>query len=610
METSIEELKRQVQELRANEKRVEKIELPSKIYEDMTMEEYQEIYALYGSRIREIKGCSKNSTEPFKFIQNTVKMMFPIDPVKVRSDYEELASGYEPFLTSFFTTKQGNTFRVILRGRTQNISFFDVSEHSNDKKTEIIRTAVASDRQMEFRMERDPLIRVTIYKVEMNLYFAIISMLCDDDGLEVTSRIVNKLFGEAVLYKSGQRIKSEVDTAARSKDELFWYHYLKGFCKQVHVPGYQERGTAFEKKSCRAVSEADILSKLETYANQLGIEITDVMEAAWAVLLYFSRGDSDILFGISDDERGYESVPLRVTLADEFSFDMLSQDIHNRKVQMKEHIDVTLRDMEILLGLETPLFNHIVSFHNMSTMHEGKEAPKSGKVLLGMVTYQEEQWNFCLHVRFFHERIAVNVIYNGCNYAQEAVESLLTIYMSILKKIAYQTNVMVYDLRYSDQKRLAEIEEYREAMELQIILQLSRIDFWSDLPVDELERVVSVSKLESMMSGDILLKKGDYVETADFIISGHVQLAATSSLGWDRPLMLEKEGNFVSNEWYLTESISSVTAIVNSDDTQLLRIPVTTMRNLMNRYSGVGQKVFCKEHERFQKMATLWINTD
>lgn len=611
MEKTIEELKKEIQQLRMADNKEKMLGNVSKKYENMSVEEYLEISALYGQNISEIKACSEYGKKPLNFVQNTVKMMYPVQPVQMKADYEELSSQLLAFRKAYYTTKQNHTFCVTLNKRKQNISFFDISDKARNEKEDFIRNAIASDRKRSFQLEREPLVRVSVFKTEENLSFVVITQMTEGDGFETANRIVNKLFQGAVLYKPNQRITETLDKVKRTDNEKFWHDYLLGIQEQTHVPGYVDSGKLFQKKNLSTISKEALIPRLEAYAAEQQADVTDILEAAWTVLLYYYKLQPDVVFGIADGENSGETFPLRSNVIENESIDVLIHKIHKNKERIHAHRDISLEDIEKTMGLETPLLTHMLSFQNMSSSGDVKAVPnKSRAVMLGNVTYEEEMWNFCLHIRFLRDRIALNAIYNGCNYTQETVEILLSVFLKSLEAIMDKDKVKVEELQFTSSSELRKLEEKKEKEKLEMVLELSRLSAFSSLPVDELEKIVTVSTIENVFAGDSIITAGAKLNTVDIICEGYVQLTASSRKGWERPLLLLKSGEIISNEWMISGGMTDYSAVAMFDDTRVLRIPTAVMEELLNKYSGVGQQIYRIEHERFAKMASLWIDIE
>lgn len=489
MKSELEELKEQVKKLRDRTEESVVIPRTEKVFEGMFVEEYREMNLLYGTNIQSISECRTNMENRLNYVQSTAKVMYALDPEAVKKQYLELVESSACLRTSYFNTKKNQCYKVQLKSQTGSIHFYDLSGTSQEEAVDTVKENIFADRRKGFRLEREPLVRVLLFKVNTSLYYVLISQVCEDDGSEKASLIIHKLFGQYLVYKEG-REAHDLKRKWTAAEERYWKDYLQDLGKRQFVPGHIESDEAYRKGVCRMISNDMLYEQLNDMAMRKKIEINDIMEAAWAILLHRYDQNDDILFGASGDHEGSGIVPIRTTVGDYMKSLRVIMSVSDRNRGIEQHNNLTISQLEKGLALNEPLINHLLNFSNMALVEEtkpSKEQKNAGKI--SVVTYTEERWDFCLHIRVLAGKVAFNCIYNQSHYEPESVQAVLEAYMSLLQQITTDEQGQVGKLQTDQLSRIENHKEEREKQYLKRVLILAENPVFSKLPAEELEKL-------------------------------------------------------------------------------------------------------------------------
>ncbi|MDO5573509.1 MAG: condensation domain-containing protein [bacterium] len=610
MKSELEELKGQVKKLRSRAEESVVIPRTEKVFEGMFVEEYQEMSLLYGTNIQNVSACRFQAKNRMNYVQSTVKIMYALDHEAMKRQYQELVESSVCLRTAYYNTKKNRCYKVQLKSQTGSIRFYDLSGSSQEKAEDTVRENIFADRRRGFQLEREPLVRVLLFKINQNLYYALISQVCEDDGSEKASLIIKKLFGQYLVYKEGKEAYN-VDRAWSVAEKRYWKDYLQDLGKRQFVPGHIESDEVYHKGVCRMISDDTLYDTLNEMAVRKKIGINDVMEAAWAILLHRYAQDEDILFGASGDREGGGIVPIRTMVGDYMKSLRVVMSVSGRNRGIEEHKELTISQLEKGLALNEPLINHLLSFNNMAlveTTKPSKEKKNTGEI--SVVTYTEERWDFCLNIRVLSGKVAFNCIYDQSHYEPESVQAVLEAYMSLLRQITEDEQKQVGELRTEEFSRIEDIQEEREKQYLRRVIMLAENPVFSSLPAEELEKLALSAQIMQCTEYDVVLTEGEEVEMATFIIEGSVKISKTGKDGWERPILLLKKNQMLTGQWIQEDRHSGFTMTANSMNTTLMHIPIPVMIDLMSRYPGVARACFGMANDRYMRVVKLWMNAD
>lgn len=610
MSKELEQLRERIKDLRKRDTQSVSVPTTVQAYDGMSVEEYREISLLYGTNIKGMKECRPNMENRLNYVQSTVKIMFALDQEKLKQQYAELVESNACLRTAYYCSKKQKCYQIQLKTQSEAIRFFDLSEKSEEEAMDIVREGIFSDRRRNFRLERDPLIRVLVFRVKASLHYALISQVCEDDGSEKAALVIHKLFGQYLVYKEGRDAQDAYKVWTPTQ-ERYWKNYLRDLGRRQYVPGYIENDEIYRKGVWRCITDQDFYENLCRLSERTKTHINDIMEAAWAILLHRFYDEEDILFGAAGGHEYSGILPIRTIIDDKIKAVRVIIGISERNRGMIEQGTLSLGQLEKGLALSESLINHMLSFSNMALVETTKASKKEAKEKRIIVAnYMEERWDFCLHIRVIAGRIALNCIYNQNSYEAVSVQAVLDTYLDLLRQISADEQQLIGSYQMSGFHRIEDHTEEKEKQYLQRVLALSEHPAFGTLPAEELEQLALAAQLQPCAAYDVILAEGEEIENVAFIMEGSVRISRAGKDGWERPILLLKKDQMLTGKWILNDKSADFTTLSNSPDTTLMLIPIPVMESLMGRYPAVARAIFEMENERYLKVVRLWMNAD
>jgi hypothetical protein len=237
-----------------------------------------------------------------------------------------------------------------------------------------------------------------------------------------------------------------------SADECFWRELLNGFTAptplvvgregtQVPAPaGYATQGTALSEAST---------ATLRQVAQQHGLTLNTLVQAAWAILLSRYSGQADVVFGAIRSCRrstveGVESMvglflntlPVRVRVRPESPLLPWLAELRAQSIAVRSHQHTSLMQVQqwsdVPKGI--PLFESIVVFENF-LLHTTLR--KQGGPWLNREFDLRRQPNYPLSLCLFAEpQLLVKIVYDRQRFDQASIERMAGHFVTLLEGIA------------------------------------------------------------------------------------------------------------------------------------------------------------------------------
>lgn len=260
-----------------------------------------------------------------------------------------------------------------------------------------------NDRALGFDLAQGPLIRFALFCVAPEQFVFVLSnhhIILDgwcygnllDDLKDIYNGYVNRQYKAVVKQDSPySRYLSWLETRDQAAAGRFWEEYLAGYDKEARLPYFGTKsGRSFSPVEHTFWVSGDTVEKLTTLSYRLGVTMSTIFQAAWALLLQRYNNTDDVVFGAvfsgrSPEVPGIEDImgplvntlPLRViSRPDETVEDLLSR-MQENFIEAAEFEYLPLRDILKINSLGQSLFNTVMVFENipLSRRHRKENSP-------------------------------------------------------------------------------------------------------------------------------------------------------------------------------------------------------------------------------------------
>lgn len=258
--------------------------------------------------------------------------------------WQALTSRHAVFRTSFHWQDLPKPVQVVEEHIHLPWTFEDWRGLAVDAQTERWQNLLEADRRRGFQLDRAPLVRCHLVRVEDRRYFFAWShhhIILDGWCL---SLVLTDLIESYRALKNGRRpalpaVRPYRDYITwlqqqdRAKAEAFWKNELRGFAAPTELPAdiapHSERSVMADRNE-EVRLDGELSRKLRDFAASIQVTPNTLAQGAWAILLQRYGGEPDVLFGATvsgrpPEVRGVESmvgvfintIPVRVRVEPE-----------------------------------------------------------------------------------------------------------------------------------------------------------------------------------------------------------------------------------------------------------------------------------------------------
>jgi amino acid adenylation domain-containing protein/thioester reductase-like protein len=417
------------------------------------------------------KMLDSSSTE--YIVQTAFQYRGALDIETARQSLALLSMKHEVLRTAFITTKNGNSWQVILRDREIEL---DLS-HAEDS-TEI-EAKMKADVLRGFDLKNDSLLRVSVMSkndgasvILWTMHHIIMDGWC-------TSLLFGDFFGFYKKLMAGndygallREIVEEQSMSGSYQDYIhllekkdkeaglrYWEQLLEGYSEAATIMPIQAEESGNEVERITLEIDKELSAKLQVFVRQERITLSNITEVAWGIVLQKYNRTNDVVFGKvvsgrNEHIKGIErmvglfinTVPVRVRNDRDTTIRELLRSIHKQGVESAEYEYCSLAEIQGRSGLGRHLFSTLFVFENYyfdESVFEKSRALDVDVVLLS----SREQTNYGLSISaYYNNRLHVDLMYDPRVYGQTESESLLKRIGMILSEIAECPDTKIGDI--------------------------------------------------------------------------------------------------------------------------------------------------------------------
>ena len=235
-----------------------------------------------------------------------------LDVPAFKSAFQKVIDRHQILRTAFFLSSLGEPFQVVYRRLRLPWEQHDLRDLSEAEKLQAVEALIQTDRELGFELFRPPLMRMTLVRLEANLYQFIWSFhLMLLDGWSVPL-----ILKDLIAYYDGLRRDQVVELEqpirygdyidwlqkqSRDQAEAYWRQSLAGFNRSTSLgddrlsPAIPDERAEYGEKTI-LLEEAET-SALRSFAGRRKLTLNTLIQGAWALLLSRRSGADDVIFG-------------------------------------------------------------------------------------------------------------------------------------------------------------------------------------------------------------------------------------------------------------------------------------------------------------------------
>lgn len=613
--------------------------------ESLTEDNLDKIIAMYGIDIKDIYdlgpgqlwmfSAAKVVTSTF-FTQTLFKAVAKINPSAFRQNMDKVIDKHDNLRTAFAHTDLEKPYQVVFNSRQADVTFQDISSTPEDELDDLLKRLMASDRRKGFDLEKDVLLRISVYKTGEETCAILVSQPhINIDG--VSSGILYKeLFIDYAMQLSGSEIddslpdvayKSYIDwltTLDKSKEFDYWKKVLADLPKLTVIPGYQKSTLEFVQSTSALEFDVEFTKKIRGLQKSCKATLNNIVQTAWGIMIQKIYGIDDVTFGAITSGRSAEvkgsgmimggmvnAVPVRVKDAAEIPFKKLVLSQQKQFAQSLENSHCSPFEIQAELNRDEPIFDHLLNFHNFSGADNFTQAPQiPGITLMGSESFDNLASDLCVYFGTVRGMFTASFTYNKNAFTLKKITLLQECFKKVMEQICEKSDILIKDIVTDTIEVFMQAGREADAEKKNIVSFMKKIKIFSILDEAVLEKLAEHVQTENYMVDDIIIKEKRALNKVSFVMDGYVELSRVSTEGWLNSVRILKPGDMLAAEGIIEgkKTYGAVTAA--SANVTLLSIPSEVMIDFMKEHPETAIKLIDILNDQVRAMTSLWINAD
>ena len=382
--------------------------------------------------------------------------------------WNKIIQRYDVFRTIFIHKNSPTPKQVVLKQKDINLIFRDISSDKNHQ--EYIDKFIEDDKKEYFDLSKKPPLRVTIFKIDDNLYRVIFSfhhILMDGWSGGI---VFGELFSIYDSLKQGTPISLSptkpyslyikwLNNQDKSQSKKFWDSYLVGYKKEASIPSLKESSKELVgyklSKNIFEIDESQT-SKLNLLVSKNSLTLNTLMQTLWGVLLAKLNLTTDVVFGATVSGRVDEvedienmvglfinAIPIRVKFDKDTSLLELSKHIMQDSIDAKSHHYYSLAEIQNSTLLKDNLIKQLLVFENYPTPKE-----QSGDMefeVKNLDVFNQTNYDFDITI-MPHSAIEVMFKYNSLMYDEKLIKSIQNGFLRLIDYFIDSPLIIINDI--------------------------------------------------------------------------------------------------------------------------------------------------------------------
>ncbi len=401
-----------------------------------------------------------------------------IDLEKVKQSLSLLSQKHETLKTAFVTPKTtGKTWQVIVADRNIELNYEEKIGADEAAYAEMLKEA---DLKRGFNLQKDSIIRLSIMKFAEERYLFMFS----SHHIIMDGWCMSMIFGDFVAFYdallkgiSFEELKDTVEKdryktatykeyidwlGAQDKESglLYWENLLGDYEEQAEIkPMKQPAPCDIQMERLRRTISKDVSDKLESLANEYKITMSNILEAAWGILLQRYNHTNDVVYGkvVSGRDaniKGIEkivglfinTIPVRIKSDGQQSVKDLLKSVWEQAAKSNDYEYCSLAEIQEKTLLGSKLISTIFTFENY---YAGDSNNRPTDDVLGIeMESAREQTSYAVSISSSYDgtNIHCDILFNPNEYLPEEIEIILGCLEKILTEMSINPEKKVCEL--------------------------------------------------------------------------------------------------------------------------------------------------------------------
>lgn len=345
---------------------------------------------------------------------------------------------------------------------------------------------LGSDRQKGFDLAQAPLMHFTIIQLGEQKYQFIWShhhILLDGWSMQIVLKEVLAFYeanqrGENLCLQGVRPYREYIEWLQQQdsdKAKNFWQKTLQGFETPTLLGGKKGKGTYHER--CFQLSQT-VTEKLQFAARQHHLTLNNLVQGAWALLIFRYRGESDIVFGatVSGRPPTFEQVdsmvgllintlPIRTQVNGKTELLSWLKQLQTQALEQEQYAYFSLAEIQQLSEIPTglPLFESILIFENYP-LDSAKQETKTTLAISHISCFERTNYPITLVINP-GSQLAGRIVYDTSCFDEQAIDCMIGHFQTLLGKMANNLQQYIFQLfliSADEEKEIITLENHQQ----------------------------------------------------------------------------------------------------------------------------------------------------
>ncbi|WP_066495485.1 non-ribosomal peptide synthetase [Abyssisolibacter fermentans] len=384
--------------------------------------------------------------------------------------WEFVVETNEMLRTLYRWEKLEKPIQIILKQHSLRINLNDISNEVDENKEKLLQKIKTEDRKKNFNLSSVPF-RVTLCKTTEDKYQMIISnhhILYDGWSTGIILKEFFKayndlLVGKQLIHPRKNRFREFVkwiENQDRSKEEIYWKEYLKGFNGKSSFSldsGKEKADRRFGQYTYKFSKK--LTKKVLNFAKEKKLTLAALLYSSWGILLQRYINSEDVVFGTAISGRNVEisgidnivglfvnTLPLRINTSNDINVLQLLKNVtmsmHEREkyeatslVDIKKYCGINRKGniFDSLLVIENyPLDSFITNQKNVLTVNDYSIFERTNfDLTISVTTLKDIDITYYFNKAVFSDEIILKIsqhfemiVKNITNYPEKKVDEI------------------------------------------------------------------------------------------------------------------------------------------------------------------------------------------
>ena len=569
------------------------------------------------------------------FLQIETRAVIDLNPAIFRQQADKVCEKHESLRSSFVYRNVSQPYRVVLKDRHPEVNYFDLSDLSEEEFEDKVHSCMEADRIRGFDLERDPLLRISVYKSgKKDTYSLVVSQPhINTDGTSIGVLFGDLFVGyaldlngidkkiEARTYKSYAEHLQNID---REKELDWWKHYLSREAEDQLLPGQMKSELDYDHASYFVPFTQEEQEDLLAAQKRLKVTQFVLLQCLWGIMAARLKGRKSIVFGIISAGRdaevsesmmqtgGFVNVlPIEISFDEEEPFSELASRTQMDFVSAMNNSHCSLSEIQEALGRDQPVFGHLMNYRSMTRNQSGHASGAPGLPgvqIIGGDMYDNLSEDLCLYFTAKKDQFGCDYFYNERAFSREVIGLLADFFKSMLaalKNVTAETKVSEFPSPDADLIYFA--QDVRKIRQVKIAGFMKKHPVFASVPEEALLSLAETCTLDHFQEGSIIVNPSEYTEDITVLVQGRAVLYGESEGGWRNPARVFRPGSILDIGALIGEMRPRNLVMNDMEDVTVLRIPYGAFLDFLYERPAVFLRLLSQVEKEKQDYMRLWL---